>query len=150
FLLILASCKTSKDYLAHRNEDKTLYDIVKRLNKHSDDELASKALPEVYAQLQQTHLENIEMYKASPNINRWDKIENEYSIMQDMYNAVNNSSASSKLIKAINYQKEIDATRISAAQQYYEAGKNFLTQNNWEDARKAYAAFKKANNWIED
>ena len=147
-LIVFASCKTSKDYLAHRNEDKTLYSIIKQLNKHADDELAKKALPEVYTQLQQTHLSNIENYKAGSELNRWNRIADEYNIMQDMYYAVINSSSANNLITAVNYQKEIEATRQSAAEEYYQAGIEYYNKNNWEDYRKAYTAFKNADAWI--
>ena len=59
-ILVLASCKTSKDYLSRSRDDKTLFDIVKQLNKHSDDANATLALPQVYAVLQEKHLKNIE------------------------------------------------------------------------------------------
>jgi hypothetical protein len=148
FLFLFASCKTSKDYLAHRNEDKTLYNIVKQLNKHADDELAVKALPEVYGQLQQTHLGNIDNARRSTELSRWDKIINEYNILQDMYNAVINSSAASNIIKAVSYRNEIENTRQAAAGDYYTAGMAYFNTDSWEDARKAYTLFKKADGWI--
>lgn len=147
-LFVLASCKTSKDYLAHRNEDKTLYSIIKQLNKKPGDALATAALPEVYAQLQQTHLSNIENYKSSDELNRWNRMVSEYNIMQDMYNAVINSAAANSLVTAVNYQKEIDSTKQSASEEYYQAGMDYYNRNNWEDYRKAYGAFKKADEWI--
>ncbi len=147
-MLIFASCKTSKDYLAHRNEDKTLYNIIKQLNKKPADELATAALPEVYAQLQQTHLSNIENYKNSSELNRWDRINSEYYILQDMYNEIINSSAANNLVTAVSYQKQIDSTREMAAEDYYQLAVEYYNMNNWEDYRKAYAAFKKADSWI--
>lgn len=149
FLLLFASCKSSKDYLARRNEDKTLYDIVKQLNKHADDELATKALPEVYAQLQQTHLEKIESYRQSTDMKRWDKIAGEYAVLQGFHEAVINSSAAARLITTVNYQKEIAAVKEDAAEDYFTAGDEYLNNNNWRDARKAYTAFKRADYWID-
>ena len=147
-LVVLASCSTSKDYLSHRNEDKTLYSIVKQLNKKPADALATAALPDVYAQLQQTHLTNIENYKSSTELNRWDKINSEYSILQDMYNAIINSSAASNLVTGVSYQKQIDSTRESAADDYYQLAMEHYNYDNWIDARKAYTSFKKADGWI--
>ena len=147
-MLLMASCKTSKDYLAHRNEDKTLYSIIKQLNKKPADELATAALPEVYAQLQQTHLSNIENYKNSNDLNRYDRINSEYRILNDMYNEIINSSAANKLVTAVNYQKQIDSTREMAADDYYQLAIEYYNRNNWEDYRKAYSAFKKADGWI--
>lgn len=149
-LLILSSCKSSKDYLSRRNEDRTLFDIVKQLNKRADDELATKALPEVYAQLQQTHLSKIENYKQSQELNRWDKVAGEYYVLQDFYNALINSSAAAKLVTPVNYQKEITTTQNASAETYFQSGVEYLNKNNWKDARKAYTYFKKADSWIND
>lgn len=149
-LILFASCKTSKDYLAHRNEDKTLYSIVKQLNKKPGDELATAALPEVYAQLQQTHQEHIDSYKNSSELSRWDKIYNEYRILQDMYNTIINSSSASNIVTAVSYQKQIDTTRQMAAEEYYELAMEEYQLNNWMSARKAYAAFKKADSWVDN
>lgn len=147
-LIVLASCSSSKDYLAHRNEDKTLYSIIKQLNKKPGDQLATAALPEVYAQLQQTHVSNINNYKNSAELNRWDRINSEYHILQEMYNAIINSSAASNLVSAVSYQKQIDSTKQSAAEEYYQLAMQHYYEDNWMDARKAYAAFKKADSWI--
>lgn len=147
-LIVLASCSSSKDYLAHRNEDKTLYSIIKQLNKKPGDQLATAALPEVYAQLQQTHVSNINNYKNSAELNRWDRINSEYHILQEMYNAIINSSAASNLVSAVSYQKQIDSTKQSAAEEYYQLAMQHYNEDNWMDARKAYAAFKKADSWI--
>lgn len=146
--ILFASCKTSKDYLAHRNEDKTLYSIIKQLNKKPGDELATAALPEVYTQLQQTHISNIDNYKNSTEPSRWDRVHREYSILQDMYNAVINSAAANNLVTAVSYQKQLDSTRQAAAEEYYQLAMDHYAQNNWVDARKAYIAFKQADSWI--
>ena len=58
-VILFSSCKTSKDYLSRGDEDKTLYDIVKRLSKQSNDQDAVNALPEVYIRVQQKHLKKI-------------------------------------------------------------------------------------------
>jgi hypothetical protein len=147
-LLVLASCKTSKDYLSRSQDDKTLFDIVKQLNKHSDDENAKLALPQVYFALQQKHLKNIERYNTGKDLNRWDKIASAYKALQNMYDAIDNSAASTGLIKAVNYEKEITAVKETAAEDYYQTGLAYFEKNNREDARKAYTHFKKADGWV--
>lgn len=146
-LLALVSCSTNKNYHARRNEDKTLFSIIKQLNKKPSDEQATAALPDVYAQLQQTHLANVASYSTSSALSRWEQINNEYSILQDMYNAIVNSSAASNLVTAVSYQKQIDSTRRSAAEEYFQLAMSHYNHNNWSDARKAYSSFKKANEW---
>ncbi len=149
-LFLLASCKTSKDYLLRSNEDKTLYDVVKQLNKHADDENASKALAEVYTQVQQKHLDKIETFKSYSDLNRWDKISAEYSTLQNMYEAIANSDAAAKLVKANSYQKQIDSVKQAAAEDYYQIGLSYLQRHSRDDAKLAYSAFKKAGKWVND
>lgn len=146
-IFLLASCKTSKDYLLRGDEDKTVFDIVKKLNKHADDADATKALPDVYNQVQQRHLKKINSYNGYTDIGRWDKLMNEYSSLQNIYAAITNSSAAQKLVTAKNYSNEINAIRQAAAEDYYKLGDNLLTNDTREYARKAYLAFKKAGSW---
>ena len=149
-VLVLVSCKTSKDYLSRSQDDKTLYEIVKQLNKHSDDANAVQALPQVYTILQQKHLKNIEEYNSSTELNRWDKIASAYKSLQSMYDAIDNSSAASGLMKPVTYEKEIAVVKETAAEDYYQTGLAYFEKNNREGARKAYTHFKKADAWVKD
>ncbi len=147
-LFLLASCKTSKDYLSRGDEDKTLFDIVKKLNKHSNDEDAVKALPEVYARVQQNHLKKINTYKNYKEIGRWDKILEEYSTLQRMYEAVNNADGASRLVNAVNYQNDIYDAKQNAAEDYYQQADLLLANNGRDNSKKAYSYFKKADKWV--
>ena len=147
-LFLLASCKTSKDYLLRADEDKTVFDIVKKLNKHPDDADATKALPAVYTQVQQRHLKKITSYNAYTDIGKWDKLLNEYSSLQNIYAAITNSTAAQNLVTPKNYSHEISGLKQAAAEDYYKLGEDYLVNNSREYARKAYAAFKKAGGWM--
>lgn len=149
-ILILASCKTSKDYLLRSDEDKTLYDIVKQLNKRSSDEDATKALAEVYKQVQQRHLKKINTYNSYTDISKWDKLMNEYNVLQNVNNAIDNSGAASRLVTTKSYQDEITAIKKAAAEDYYLLGNRYLASNSRDNSRKSYAAYKKAGSWIRD
>jgi len=149
-MLVLASCKTSKDYLSRSQDDKTLFDIVKQLNKHSSDTNAILALPQVYSLLQQKHLKNIHNYNNSIDPGRWEKIYSSYNALQNLYDAIDNSAAAGNLVTPVNYEKEIVAVKEAAAEDYYNTGLSFLDNANRQDARKAYTHFKKADNWVRD
>jgi len=144
-ILLLISCKTSKDFLSRSNEDKTLFDVIKTLNKRPADTNALKALPIVYPLVQQKHLDNINVYKNYTDISKWDKIINEYTILQDMYDAVNGSATASSLVIAANYLNDIYFTKEEAATDYYELGNSLLQTNDKNDAKQAYSYFKKTS-----
>jgi hypothetical protein len=149
-IILLASCKSSKDYLLRGDEDKTLYDIVKKLNKQGSDADATAALPVVYKQVQQRHLKKITTYNNYNEISKWDKLYSEYNILQNMYDAIDNSPAARQLIAPANYYNEITDIKQSAAQDYYQLGENYLQVNNRENAKRAYSAFKKSDSWVKD
>jgi len=147
-IILLASCKSSKDYLLRSDEDRTLYDVVKKLNKQGSDEAATTALPVVYKQAQQRHLKKIAAYNTGYEISRWDKLYTEYDILQNMYDAIDNSSSARQLVSPTNYYNEIKDIKLSAAQDYYQMGENYLKSNTRENAKKAYSAFKKSDGWV--
>ncbi|MCW3093407.1 MAG: hypothetical protein JWP81_4476 [Ferruginibacter sp.] len=149
-IFLLASCSSTKDYLLRPDEDKTLYDIVKKLNKHADDEQANKALAEVYRQVQQRHLKNIADYSSYQDIKRWDKINNEYNILQTMYGMIRNSEPASRLVSPVNYQTEITAIKNAAAEDYYQLGLDYFDKQTRDNARNAYMAFKKSDSWVKN
>lgn len=146
-LVLLTACKSSKDYLSRGDEDKTLYDIVKKLNKRSNDEDAVKALPEVYTRVQQNHLKKITVYKTNKDLAHWDKLVDEYSILQNMYEAITNADAANRLVNAVSYQNELYEAREDAAAVYYEQANMLLVNNKRDDIKKAYNFFKKADTY---
>ncbi|GAB2840297.1 hypothetical protein [Ferruginibacter profundus] len=147
-VLLLTSCKTTKDYLSRGDEDKTLFDIVKTLNKRSSDDSATRALPIVYERVQQVHLKRINAYKTYKDIGRWDKVIAEYSTLQQMYEAISSSGAASRLVNAANYQNDIYDARQSAAEDYYQLAAGFLQSDRRDDAKKAYNYFKRSDNYV--
>lgn len=147
-LFILASCKTSKDYLSKADEDRTLFDVVKRLNKKSSDEDAANALPEVYKTVQQKHLRKITSLSSSKELNRWDKLLDEYSALQNMYDAIINSDAASRLVNATSYEAELYDVKQKAAAEYYNEATTLLQSTYRDEIKTAYNYFKKADKWV--
>ena len=147
-VFLLASCKTSKDFLSRADEDKTLFDVVKTLNKRSNDDSATKALPIVYERVQQNHLKKISNYKTYKEISRWDKIIDEYTTLQEMYEAISSSGAASRLVNAASYQNDIYDAKQAAAEDYYQLGLTSLQGDRRDDAKNAYSYFKKTDKYV--
>lgn len=141
--LLFISCKTSKDYLSRGDEDRTLYDIVKKLNKSGNDADAVNALPEVYTRVQQNHLKKIDGYKNSLDITHWDKLIAEYSILQNMYESISNSGPASRLVNAVNYQNQIFDAQQAAAADYYDKALALMNNGSRDNLKTAYSYFKK-------
>ncbi len=151
-LSIFASCGTSKkDYLSRSDEDKTLFDAVKSLSKHANDSDAIKALPVLYPLAQQRHLSKITSYSSDNNtLGNRDKIIDEYTILQKMYDAISADATSSRLVNAVNYQTELYNSKQDAASAYYQQGLALLADSIRESAKRAWGYFKKADKWVPD
>ena len=109
--MLCSSCRMNKDFLNRSDKDQVIFDIVKTLKKSGTDENAVAALPVVYPQVQQMHLDRIAAYKNNPSINRWDMIIGEYNILQSMYDAITSVEAANRLVLAVNYLNDIYYTK---------------------------------------
>ena len=146
--VLLISCKPSGDFLARRNQERALLDAVKALDKNQDDANAKQAITVLYPKLQQQHLGNIELYKTSNDISRWDNLSGEYGSLQKMYESISASSLASGLVRAENYQSAIIQLRQDAAEDYYQQGIRLYNTGNKSEAKYAYSLFKKSDAWV--
>ena len=146
-LVAFSGCK-STSYLERSDEDKAVFDVVKKLNKKALDEEATAALPILYKQVQERHLKKIETYSTYTDINKWDKIIGEYNVLQNMFEAIDNSAAASKVVVAKSYQNNIDVTRQLAAEDYYLLGLEYYESGNRDNLKTAYKHFKKSDEWM--
>jgi len=148
-LFVLASCGSSKiDYLAHSNDDKTLFDAVKIISRFPSDTSAAKALPILYPLAQQRHLAKIATYKNETALSARDKTIEEYTILQKMYDAISGSDNASRLVAAVNYQVDLINSKQEAAEAYYQQATNFMATPGRDNAKAAWTYFKKADNWV--
>jgi hypothetical protein len=143
-IVLLAACRSSKDYLQRSDGDKALLDAVKKLNKSPGDADASRALPILYTDAQKRHLDKISSLSNRREIDRWQNILWEYEVLQRMYEAITNSNAASKLVRPADYQNDIYNTQQSGAAAYYQQGIDYLALNSREDAKNAHRSFKYA------
>lgn len=143
--LILEGCKTtSKGYLERSDADKALQDAIKRLSKNPDDEKALEAVPVVYRNISEHRLAKIKAIKNSKDITRWQKLLEEYQQLENAYQSIVNSAEAFRLVNATSYGTEILETKEFAATDYYKTGNEFVDKPGRENARKAYYAFKQA------
>ncbi len=147
-LIILASCKTSKDYLSRGDNDNTLFDALKTLKKHNTDTTALNASPVLYNLAQQRNLRKINSYSSSKELSRWDKMIDGYSTLQEMYNAIIENDAASRVVTPVNYQQTITGLKQEAAADYYATATDFLNKPTRADAKQAYNYFKKADKLV--
>lgn len=147
-LIVLAGCKTSKDYLSRSDNDNTIFDAIKTLKKHSSDSNALKALPVLYTSAQQRNLRKINSYLNSGDLSRFDKIIDAYSTLQDMHDVIIEVEAANNLINPVNYRQTIFELKQQAAADHYEEGLVYMNKPGRDNAKKSYNLFKKADNYV--
>lgn len=148
--IFLLSCKTSKDYLARADNDKTIFEAVKAVKKNYNDSNAIKAIPQLYTLAQQRHLSKIKDYSTLNDLSKWNKIINEYGTLQKMYEAISESNVTLKLITPTNYQSHIYENKQQAAEEYYKLANALLQTGSKDDAKNAYQYFTKAEGFVPD
>jgi len=147
-LVVLISCKSSKNYLSRTDNDNTLFDAVKTLKKNNGDTAALHALPILYAAAQERNLRKINSYSTSSELTRWDKIIDAYNTLQEMHDAIVETDAASRLVTPVNYHQNIYDLKQQAAADHYTEATYFLNKPGRSDAKQAYNYFKKADKYV--
>ncbi len=140
-LLSLSACSNSKNYLERSDEDRALIDAVKKLSKSPSDSDALEAVPVLYNNIQKNHLAKIKGLKNSKDLNRWDKLIDEYEYLQNAYDEIVNNSAAFKLVNARSFAAELFDTKQSAAEDYYLNGEAMLSKGGRDNNKKAFDYF---------
>ena len=147
-LFAFPGCKTSKPYLERSDNDNALFDAVRSLKKRSSDTAAINALPILYNNAQQRHIRKIGAFTESKELSRWDKIIDEYSTLQNMYNAILDVDAAYAAVKPVNYQQTIYEIQQNAAEDYYATASGYLSVPGRDNTKNAYKLFKKTERFV--
>ena len=149
FIVLLGACSSSKKtYLERSDADKALQDAIKKLNKDSDNDEATLAIPELYKNIKANHLAKIAALKTSKDISRYDKLIDEYEKLQDAYNGIMNQSAAFKLVNPESFAVQLAETKDAAAEEYYQTGVAALAKDGRDNAKRAYTAFRRSTRYI--
>lgn len=147
-LMVFTSCSSSRNYMSRLDDDKTIFDAVKALNKNAGDTGAINALPVLYTYAQDRHLKKIAGYNSLPDLSRWSRIIDEYNTLQKMYDVISESPGAQKLVNPVNYQNSIYNIKQTAAEEYYQQGTTLLASDGATSSKEAYQAFKKAEQFV--
>jgi hypothetical protein len=147
-VLVFTSCGSKKAYLDRNNADKSLQDAVKKISKAPDDVKSAEAIPQLYTLIQKKHLDQIEAYASSQQLNKWDYIVSEYEHLQSAYNSIMSVPAAYKVVQPESYSSKLFAAKESAADTYFESGLVYFNKPGRDNAKAAYLAFKKASSFV--
>lgn len=147
--LLLYSCSNSSPLSnLYTFEDKTVFELIEKLNKNPSDHASADLLPKAYKAAADKRKEiNQANIKGGTVGDRYMQVNQELQVMAEMYKAIKSSPAASKIIPdPWDPTRALQSTREKAAKEYYAQGVEYLNYNNRQYALKAYDYLKKADN----
>lgn len=148
---LLAACTSSSPVSRlYTFEDKTVFDLIEKLNKNPGDAQAAELLPQAYRIAADKRKEANQATIGSGSIgDRYMSVYHELQVMQQMYQAIKSSPAASKVVpEPWDPARALENTRQKAAKEYYSQGVEYLNYNNRKYALQAYDYFQKADNAV--
>ncbi len=149
FLLFICAC-SGHSRLSHLYtfEDKTVFELIERLNKNPSDGEAMAVLPRAYKEAANKRKEINQANIQGGSIgDRYMNVYEELLVMKEMYTTIKASPAASKAVpNPWDPQSAINNTLEKAAKEYYAQGIEYLNYNNRQYAQSAYDLFRKADN----
>lgn len=147
-ITLIASCRSSREFSAKGTNEEIVYKAVKFLSKHPEDVYALGELKFNYEQAVKNREEKITTWRSSSDNNKWDKIITELNGLQNLYNSISSSANLLKATKAQSYFNALAVAKDSAASFYYATGLDYLDKEGRDNAKEAYYAFKKADQYV--
>ena len=146
-LVIFLSASCSSNRLPKTTEDKTLFGVIKKLDKDPSNTELKNTITHLYNEAAKSHLDKIEVYNTLTDADRWIKIVKEYEALKNLSEVIANSSAA-KLVTAPSYISEIQNAKQNGAEAFYTLGVSNMDIGDKQSSRNAYYEFKKANDLI--
>lgn len=148
-LFFMTNCTSGKRSLEKGKYHKATTEAVKQLKSNPNNKKAASVLKESYPMAKRTALEKIE---TAMNTNHPDK----FSIAADEYNGLAQLASliggSPKALQLVgtpyNYSNELGDILPKAAEEKYNQGVYLMQSGNMRDAREAYYAFVKSNQYV--
>lgn len=128
-------------------EDKTVFELLEKLQKNVTDKEVLELLPTAYSTaLNKRKLLTEASYSTLPPGDRYMSLVKEYGVMQQMYEQINTIPAAKKVVPDLwDPTADIIKAKNNAAKEYYNQGLEYMTYDNRQSAKSAYDYFSKAN-----
>ena len=142
--LVVISCKTA-DKSFRKGEYLDAIELgLKKLQKDPYDGETKEIVKSAYTLAVAQHEDEIRILSNSRNENRFDKIFQQYVILQDLYMTVRSSPQAIAFLQPRDYSGYVETYREKAADVHYQKGLKWMEEGNKEGYREAYYAFKTA------
>jgi hypothetical protein len=143
-IVLLTACSRS----AYKTEQKDLNMLIKRLTKKGSDDKVLADIHSVYDPALQRAQQNMSNYRYDAAPQKWDKLIGEMENMQRMFDIINTNQYAVRMIKPVNFYRNIVEAKDSAAADWYSYANDFFERGGRENWKEAYNAYNKAGNYV--
>jgi hypothetical protein len=142
--VVLVSCKSAAKMYQKGNYDEAVTLAAKKLSKKPNDASLLETLQSAYRFAVQDHESRIRNYSNSFDALKYERIYQEYSDLQYLYDAIRRSPSVYDIVQPTDYSAYITTYKEEAANARVERGLTLLDNNTKQGARDAYYEFQRA------
>jgi hypothetical protein len=148
--VVLFSCKTATKAYEKGNYHDAISLAVKKLQKDENDDASKSILKNAYKQAVETHEAEIRTLSNSAADSRFEKIYQEYSQLQSLYETISRSPAAVKAVHPADYSSYVQTYKEKTAEIYFDRGLALMEKGDRNSFREAYKAFAFAYHYKND
>lgn len=142
--ITLVSCKNAQKLYDRGNYDQAVDVAAKKLQKKPGDTRTIVVLQDAYRFAVDDHESRIRSHSSSSSDLRAEKIYQEYSQLQSLYESIRRSPAAYDIVKPTDYSSYVNTYRDEAANARFDRGMNLMDRDDKISYREAYYEFQKA------
>ena len=125
--------------------DKTVYGTLSQITKAPNDTALQSHFKDAYANAVIEHMDNIRSYQAGSLTDKWERVLNEYTQLNQLVTKVGNNGIAARLVSIQNYDEASANAKEKAVESLYDRASNYLNTDDRQSAIAAYNLLSKAN-----
>ena len=149
-LFLIYSCKSASKSYQKGNYTDAVERGVKKLQKDPYDYETRDLVQKSYTYTVNEYEDQIRILSASKSDNRYDRIYQQYTALQGLYQTIRQYPEAAKLIKAKDYSEFVETYRDKAANAHIEKANKWMEEGTKEAYREAYREFSTAFSYRPD
>ncbi|QGW26868.1 hypothetical protein [Phnomibacter ginsenosidimutans] len=151
FATLLMACGGSKSIYEDKNiTEKKLEKLIREYSANPSDKYIADQVKFAYDYLHNQYQAGITQYQYSSTLEGKESLLGYYINLQSFYDRIRGYSTVSNLLKPGTVGAEIEKTKLELVSGYYEQAAEWMDDNNWRSARRAYRSLTKVQQWMPD
>lgn len=148
-MLLVSACSSGKKHLEKGNYDLAVFKAVNRLQQTPNHKKASKALQEAYSLAVKGHLDNVNYFKKTSDVFKYDDIVKAYGMILKLNNEVKKYPKYTSLVRLYDVEDDYIVAKNTAAETHEAKGDQLLKEGTKHAAREAYRHYEDANYYVQ-